>query len=132
MDITGTKLLSNNIFLYPCFVLLICTFISFLTISVHCLPPVSCPFPFSGFCNHVAEHLKEMKKKIWGNVIGQNCKTIYCLSGDSGFNFSPKIILVLSRLTVWNSWIFFSFQSIILFSIFRNILHFRNSWVFVK
>ena len=63
-------------------------------ISVHCLPPVGCPFLVLGFSNHIFQHLKEMKK-IWCNAIGQNCKTTCCLSGYPSFYFSPKIILVL-------------------------------------
>ena len=90
MDITGIKLLPHNIFLYPCFVLLICTFISFLTISVHFFSPVSCPFPFLGFCDHVAKHLKGMKKKYEVMQLDKTVKQFIISVGAQVSTLVPK------------------------------------------
>ena len=62
MKITKTQLLFHNIFLYFYFVLLLCTFISFLTISVSWLPPVDCPFIVLSFDKHVVRHLTQINK----------------------------------------------------------------------
>ena len=90
MDITGIKLLPHNIFLYSCFVLLLCTFISFLTISVHCLPPVSCPFLFLDFCIHVAEHIKGMKKKYEVMELDKSVKLFLVSVGTQVLTLVPK------------------------------------------
>ena len=63
MKITNTQLLSHNIFFFCLyFVLLLCTSISFLTISVNWLPPVDCLFIVLSFDKHVVQHLKQINK----------------------------------------------------------------------
>ena len=62
MKITKTQLLSHNIFLYPYFVLLLCTSISFLIISVNWLPSVDCLFIVLSFDKHVVRYLKQINK----------------------------------------------------------------------
>ena len=62
MKTTKSQLLSHNIFLYFYFALLLCTSISFLTISVNWLPPVNCLFIVLSFDKHVVQHLKQINK----------------------------------------------------------------------
>ena len=63
---------------------------------------------------------------MWNNVNGRDRKVTSYLSGDLVFYFSPKIMLMLSRLRVSKKLKPFFFQGANLLSIFRNTLLFLD------
>ena len=63
---------------------------------------------------------------MWNNVNGRDRKVSSYLSGDLVFYFSPKIMLILSRLRVSKKLKPFFFQGANLLSIFRDTLLFLD------